>query len=285
MDRKTQGAILMILSAMSFALMQIVIAKTAERIPLFEQLFFRNLFAAMIAYVGLRKKRLFPLGDRNNRMLLFLRSAAGYLGMVALFYATAHGSQGDVSIINKMSPFIVLLLAALFLREKIAGYQIAGLLLAFLGAAFVLNPQFNSNWFPLAVAFVAAVFSGIAYTIVSALKGREDPMVIIFFFSAFSTVVTCPVMLAHFVAPSVADFLLLILIGVFAAGGQVLLTYSYAFAKASEVSIFNYSGILFSMLFGAMFLGQPVKSTSALGAALVILAGLIVFIGNQKRND
>ena len=74
-------------------------------------------------------------------MLLFLRSAAGYLGMVALFYATAHGSQGDVSIINKMSPFIVLLLAALFLREKIAGYQIAGLLLAFLGAAFVLNPQ------------------------------------------------------------------------------------------------------------------------------------------------
>ena len=65
----------------------------------------------------------------------------------------------------------------------------------------------------------------------------------------------------------------------------MLLTYSYAFAKASEVSIFNYSGILFSMLFGAMFLGQPVKSTSALGAALVILAGLIVFIGNQKRND
>lgn len=283
MTNRIKASLLMVFSAMSFSAMQIMIAKSAEGIPLFEQLFFRNLFAAMVAFVNVRRQGQNPFGKKENRKLLVMRSVMGYLGMVCLFYASAHAAQGDVAVINKMSPFIVTLLAVVFLREKIARYQVAALALAFSGAVIVSNPTFNSELFPIFVALLSAVFSGVAYTLVGALKGREAPSVVVFFFSAFSTAVTAVLMIPSFVVPTLEELMMLVGIGVFALGGQMGLTHSYALADASEVSIFNYSGILFSMLFGYLFLQQKVEAASAAGAVLVILAGAIVLLG-QKRS-
>ena len=106
----------------------------------------------------------------------------------------------------------------------------------------------------------------------------------VFFFSACSTLLSMVIMIPDFVVPTLVQLLQLVLIGLFALGGQVTLTLSYAMARASEVSIFNYSGILFSMLFSALFLSQPVKASSAFGAVLVILAGIVTLIG-QKRAE
>lgn len=138
MSRFGKGALLMILSALGFSAMQIAIAKTAQGIPLFEQLFFRNLFACIAAFVSLRRKNLAAFGKRENRGLLVFRSAAGYAGMIALFYASGHAAQGDVAIINKMSPFVVTVLACLFLKEKFTAYQGVALGLAFGGALMLI---------------------------------------------------------------------------------------------------------------------------------------------------
>lgn len=282
MNNKTRAISLMVISAMSFAMMQIVVALTADTIPLFEQMFFRNLVATFIAVAAIQKKHLSYWGQPKNRVLLLCRSGFGYMGMITTFTASGIGNQGDVTTIMKMSPFVVSVLAFLFLKEKITKYQIMGLLVATAGVFFVSNPEFNSDVWPIIVAGLACLFSGIAYTFVGALKGKEPPEVIIFFFSLFSTLLTLPLMLSTFVVPSLKDAILLVFIGVFAGFGQICLTYSYTFAKASEVSIYNYSGIVFSMLFGFIFLGQTVKSTSLIGAVLVIVAGAIVFFGNSK---
>lgn len=283
MSKRAQASLLMLLSAASFAAMQVVVARSADRIPLFEQLFFRNLLTSFVALIEIRRLKQSPFGKTGNRKLLLLRSVAGYLGMVCLFYASAHGAQGDVAVMNKLSPFLVTLLAVAFLGEKVNGRQILALLLAMAGAVTVSNPTFSSGGYTMLIAFLSALFSGIAYTTVGALKGREEPCVTVFFFSFFSTVVTAVFMIRNFVLPSVADCVMLLLIGVFALGGQLALTYSYTMAKASEVSIFNYSGILFSMLFGLIILRQPIKPTSVLGAALVVLAGLLTMLEQVRK--
>ncbi len=248
MSRFGKGALLMILSALGFSAMQIAIAKTAQGIPLFEQLFFRNLFACIAAFVSLRRKNLAAFGKRENRGLLVFRSAAGYAGMIALFYASGHAAQGDVAIINKMSPFVVTVLACLFLKEKFTAYQGVALGLAFGGALLVSNPTFQSHWFPVAVAFLSAVFSGVAYTAIGALKNREPPEVIVFFFSLFSTIASGIAMLPQFKVPDARELAWLICIGVFAFVGQIALTQAYVHAPAAQVSIFNYSGMPDPML-------------------------------------
>lgn len=281
MNNKTKGIIFMCLSALAFSVMQVIIGMTSDRIPLFEQLFFRNLVASIVAYINIKKQKLKAFGSKENRNLLLGRTFMGYFGMITLFYASGNGSQGDVSIITKMSPFVVTICAFLFLKEKITKFQIIGLIIAFIGAFFVVNPQFNSNIFPLIVAGIASIFSGLAYVFVSLLKGKENPSVIIFVFSFISTVITFPIMMLDFVKVSIFDGFLLILIGISAAIGQILLTYSYACSKASEVSIYNYVGIIFSMILGYVFLGEELSNTSILGAVLVILSSLIVYFGNM----
>lgn len=283
MNSKVKGSFYMMASALAFAGMQILIALTAGEIPLFEQLFFRNLIAAFIAYMNIKKLKLPMFGSKDNRILLILRSLMGYFGMITLFYASGNGTQGDVTIISKMSPFFVTILACIFLKEKIKKYQIVALIVAFIGAMIVANPEMNSSMFPLFVAFLSAIFSGAAYTCVGALKGKENPSVIIFFFSFFSTICTLPVMIAHFVVPSPLMMILLLMIGIFAAIGQQWLTLAYVHANAGEVSIYNYSGIIFSMILGAIFLGQSIQINSVVGAFFVIISGFIVYHFNSKN--
>ena len=143
----------------------------------------------------------------------------------------------------------------------------------------------------MAVAFLSAVFSGVAYTAIGALKNREPPEVIVFFFALFSTIASGIAMLPQFKVPDARELAWLICIGVFAFVGQIALTQAYVHAPAAQVSIFNYSGILFSMILGNLFLGQVPALSSAAGGVLVFLAGIVILIGQRnaahknKRNE
>jgi drug/metabolite transporter (DMT)-like permease len=77
--------------------------------------------------------------------------------------------------------------------------------------------------------------------------------------------------------PSLTDFLLLLLIGVCGAFGQIALTYAYRMAPAAEVSIYNYSGILFSALLGYFILGEALPISSIIGGILVVLASYLTY--------
>ena len=79
-------------------------------------------------------------------------------------------------------------------------------------------------------------------------------------------------------------FPMLLLIGVFGSLGQAFITYAYRFAPASEISIYNYSGIIFSMILGFFILGEPVKFTSVIGGALVAAASVMVYVYNNRSN-
>ena len=72
--------------------------------------------------------------------------------------------------------------------------------------------------------------------------------------------------------------------GVFGSLGQAFITYAYRFAPASEISIYNYSGIIFSMILGFFILGEPVKFTSVIGGALVAAASVMVYVYNNRSN-
>ena len=72
-------------------------------------------------------------------------------------------------------------------------------------------------------------------------------------------------------------------IGVFAAGGQIGLTYAYQKAPASEVSIYNYTGIIFSNVLGYAILGENFALSSVLGALLIITGGLLSYFYNYVK--
>lgn len=286
MEKEKRTAVyFMLLSSFSFAVMQLFVKLSSAEIGTFEQTFFRNLVSFFIAAYMVRKEGHPLLQEiRRGGFALFCRSFFGFLGILLFFYATAHGRQADVAMLNRSSPVFVTLFAALFLKEKLTFPKVASTALCLLGAYIAMQPSFDSNPLPLASALLGAVVAGIAYTLVSYCKSRVHPSVIIFHFSLFSTICAGLLMLKNFVLPSPKTLLMLLMIGVFAAAGQFFLTYSYRKAPASEVSIYQFSGVVFTALISYLVLKETLSFSSVLGGFIILCAIFWIFQHQKKAS-
>ena len=275
LTQKQKGILLMIFSALLFSSMQIAVRLSGGRIPVMEQVFFRNSISLIVAFILIRRNHLSVFGPRKYQKWLFGRSFFGFLGVITVFYASNNAAQADVAILSKLSPFLVTLFAVIFLKEKLSKVQIPALLLA--------NPSFNSNLWPLAMAFISSLTSGLAYTLLSYFKDKVDALTVIMHCSTFSMVASIPFMLADFVWPTPFELVCLLAIGLFGSFGQICLTYAYRMAPASEVSVYNYAGIPFSMVLGFLFLGEGISPTSLAGGALVVAASVMVYLYSGRK--
>ena len=197
-----------------------VVVRLSREIPTMEQIFMRNSFVLIVSAIIILRKKGSLFGPAKYQPYLFGRSFFGFLGLITLFYASSHAAQGDVTILNKTSPIWVTILAVIFMKEKLPKIQIPALALSMVGAFIVFRPSFESNPFPLVVAFLSAVTSGVAYTFLSFFKGKVDGLTVMMHFSTFSAIASIPFMLKDFVVPSFKQAVLLLLLGVFGSLGQ-----------------------------------------------------------------
>lgn len=271
--QRQKGILCMLLSSFFFAAMQIMVKMTAGKIPVFEQVFFRNL-VTMIFCGGLcliKKQPLF--GHQKSRPYLLLRSLLGYGGVITYFYCIGHMPTADATILQKSSPIFVTLFAFWFLKEPITGRTPLILGLSLIGAMLVVKPTFHADLIPALSGLISAAFAGGAYTALSFVNKMEKTNTVIFFFSLVSTVLTLPFLIWHYVPPTAEQMMLLLAIGVFAGLGQIFLTLGYRFAPAGEVSIYTYSTIVFAAVMGYMAFGDTIDRLT--------LAGILIIFGAQ----
>ena len=142
-DKKYRGIVYIIISAFCFALMNMFV-KLSGDLPTFEKAFFRNFVAFFVAlFMMIKDKKDFHFNPKNLPALL-LRSGVGVLGIICNFYAIDHLVLSDASILNKMSPFFVILFSFIILKEKLTLPQGLIVLGAFVGALFVIKPDFSN---------------------------------------------------------------------------------------------------------------------------------------------
>jgi len=280
MKNKNRAILLMLFSAFSFSAMQIIV-KILDQIPLMEKVFFRNFISLILAYIVIKSKNLSLWGDEKNRKYLLGRSVFGYAGIILFFFATTKMLAADAAILNKLSPIFVIIFAHYFLKESINKIHILALILSFIGALFVIKPGFNSSIIPAAAGFFSAILSGAAYVFIAYIGKKESVYTVVFYFSLFSAICSVPFLIFSFAIPNLNEFMLLLLLGSLAAFGQIALTCAYNSCSASEISIYDYSNILFSAMLGYIFLSELSDFSSIIGGTLIIAASFIVFLYNK----
>ena len=117
MTNKQKGILCILISAFSFALMNLFVQLAGDINPI-QKSFFRNLIAFIFAAAILLKGHDFSYQKRNLKYL-FLRSALGTVGILCNYYALGHMLLSDASMLGKLSPFVVLICYYIFLKEKI----------------------------------------------------------------------------------------------------------------------------------------------------------------------
>lgn len=284
--KKIFGILFILGAALSFALMNLFV-NIAGELPLMQKVFFRNFFATIIVFFTLLfSKQKFRIHDKSCILWLFLRAGIGFLGVILNFYAIDHiGSISDASILNKLSPFFAIFFSVFLMKEKPSIPEIIFVLIAFAGAMLVVNPRFDMKIIPALSGFLSGACAGFAYTCVRVLgkKGERNDM-IIFFFSAFSTLVSLPFMIIYYVPMTGIQWLYMLLAGLSAAGGQFFITAAYKQAPAKEIAVFDYAQVLFAAILGFLFLNQIPKTLSIIGYVVIIGAAVGNFIYRLEKS-
>lgn len=287
MTPKQKGIIFITFSAFSFAVMNLFV-KLAGDLPFYQKSFFRNVISVLVAIYLLKKdttpsQKLTP----TNKKHLFFRSLFGTIGVCCNFYAVDHIPLSDASMLNKMSPFFILLFSYLFLKEKLSLVQFSSVVLAFIGAIFVAKPTMDlTEFFPSLIGFIGGMSAGAAYTNVRFLgNAKVKSTIIVFVFSAFSCIVMLPLLIFAYTPMTLMQLCSLLMAGVCATGGQFGITLAYAQAPAKEISVFDYSQIPFSALLGWVFFSQIPDTYSFIGYGIILLAASLTFFCGDKKTQ
>ena len=284
MNSKTKGILYVITAAFGFSMMSVFVHLAGD-LPVFQKAFFRNVVALIFVTGIMLKRKIGFVPDKKNVPALLERSFFGTVGLLCNFYAIDKLVLADANMLNKLSPFFAIVFSIFLLSERPTAVQVLSVFAAFVGSAFIIKPSLGGYAvFPAIVGATGGMGAGLAYTFVRYLGGKvENSFRIIFFFSAFSSLVCIPFMLADFEPFSLKSLIFLICAGISASVGQFGITKAYVCAPAKEISVYDYTQVLFAALFGFLIFGQIPDFLSVIGYCLICGAGIGMFFYNRKR--
>ncbi|MGM0378710.1 MAG: DMT family transporter [Bacillota bacterium] len=281
MKDKNKGIIYISISALMFSLMAVFV-KLTPNIPVAEKIFFRNSLGLIPILINVKKTDISL--KPNNTKLVILRSTFGVLGIFSYYTALELLNLADAVILNKLSPFFVLILSFVFLKENISKKQIFALIFALIGALLVIQPKFDLSIVPTLIGVLSGFLAGCSYTTVRKLSESDHPLVIVFYFALITTIAMIPVMIFNnqFVIPTLKQFILLSMIALSALIAQLFMTNAYRHAPAGELAIYSYLNIIFSLIFGIIIWSEVPGILTFTGAIFILSAGYINYISKKK---
>ncbi len=278
MSQKNQGIMYIIMAAFFFACMSFFIRKAGD-LPTMQKGFFRNVVAMFAATVMLlRTEDKFKI-KKGSIPSLLMRAICGTIGLICNYYAIDHMNISDANILNKLAPFFAIIMSALILNEYANRFEWSMVIVAFIGALFVVKPTLDMKCIPAVVAAIGGLGAGTAYTFVRKLgkQGERGP-VIVMFFSTFSCIITLPFVIFDYHPMTLMQLIYLLIAGSCAAAGQFTVTQAYTKAPAKDISVFDYSQVLFAAILGFLFLNQIPDIYSIIGYIIIIGAAIIKWI-------
>ena len=208
-------------------------------------------------------------------------AAAFGFAMMSLFVKLA----GDLPAFQKafFRNFVALIfIFIMMLREKVSFIPPKEHIPDLLGRSFFGTMGLLCNFY----ALLGGMGAGIAYTFVRRLgQKQENSRRIVFFFSAFSCILCLPFLIAEYEHMSFLQLLYLILAGTFACIGQLGITKAYICAPAREISVYDYTQVIFAAVLGFFVFGDIPDWLSVFGYVLIIGAGVAMFFYNKKRAE
>ncbi|WXC44469.1 hypothetical protein QX201_004203 [Fusarium graminearum] len=282
-------------------------------------IFVRMLATALIGsfYMWREKVPDFPLGPRNVRGLLVLRGMAGSVGLFGLYYSLSYLDVSDATVITFLVPTLTAFIAWVALREPFTLNEALVGLIAFTGVLFVARPAFlfphNDSFLTgsssdnesaakgilsavkatpheRTIAICCSIFGSIAaataYSTIRVIGKRAHSLVSVNYFAVLATISSFLIITIHpdlqFEIPkSLAEWAILLSIGVSGFLFQVLLTEGLQREKAGRATNLIYVQLVYAVIIDRVIWGTVPPPASFIGSALII--GSAIWVALQKK--
>ncbi|HEY5795372.1 MAG TPA: DMT family transporter, partial [Bosea sp. (in: a-proteobacteria)] len=213
--------------------------------------------------------------------LQVLRVALGS-GEVALFYAAvSYLPLADTMTIWLAAPVWSAVLAALLLGERVDAGRWLAIGVGFVGVAIALNPTGASLSMPALLALIGSIlFAGM---MIAGRQLRGTPDVTLVAWQTLGALLMGLVLLRFgWVTPTWADAALLGLLGIVAMVAHLCVTRSLKLAEASVVVPYQYTLIVWALVFGWLVFDDWPTPAMLVGAALIVAAGIALLLLERR---
>lgn len=202
---------------------------------------------------------------------------------VALFYlAVAYLPLADVVTFYLAGPIFVTALSALLLKEQVGWRRWSAVLVGFIGVVIAMRPSAASISWPALIALTGSLSFSLLMIATRAVRGTSD-LVLVTGQMVGALVLGMVLAPAGWVAPNARDFALLGLLGVVAMFAHLCVNRSLKLAPASLVVPYQYTFILWAIVFGYFVFGDVPDAMLLTGAAIIVAAGIFIFRREQVR--
>jgi drug/metabolite transporter (DMT)-like permease len=168
------------------------------------------------------------------------------------------------------------LVALVWLGERFTWHVVVALGVGFIGVALILVPDFSTLAPVAAIALLGGVLAAVAKVTVRRLSATEPASRTVFYFAAIGTVISLLPLAWLWQMPDEKTLGWLILLGVFATTGQLLLTRGMGCAPAARLGPFTFFSVLFGAMLGWLFWQEVLSWPTLIGTLLVLASALLV---------
>ena len=272
----------MVASVICFSIMDICV-KWLDYYPVGQVLFLRFFVGFIPIFFIIPKNKILSFYKTSRPGLHAFRAITGALAIIALFYGLRELPLADVVSLTFGGPIFVTIASIFFLSEKVGIKRWSAVFLGFIGMLLIVQPAFiDLNYYYIS-PFIFCIFFACVAISVRSLSKTEANYTIAFYFTFLCTIIgLCSMFFVDWIMPTKIDFLIFIVMGLCGSIGNLLLTQSYRLSEASLVTPIKYLSLVFAILFGFFIWSEVPKVLTLVGATLVILSSLIIFVRQSQ---
>lgn len=282
--RRTRGRVLLLCSAVAFAIMGLAVREVPAPISSYEKVFYRSLIGTVLLLVWFAVSRA-DVGRPSNWGGLACRGIFGGTSLLCFFYSIDHIGLAKATLYCYMYPIYAAVFAWWDLGEKPTPAAILALVIAVLGSILTLD----SHGFSLALTrgdaagIVAGLMSGAAVTSIRRLTRTERSAWIVLSFTLCSALMAIPFMgrgHATATAPIIGS---LMAVGVSAIAAQILLTMGLRYIPAVEGGVLSLTTVPLSAILALAVLHETLRMRFWVGAGLILTAAVTLIVLPGRR--
>ncbi|WP_421916113.1 DMT family transporter [Mesorhizobium sp.] len=301
-NRMMLGIMSLCLGVLVFSLQDPLVKAVSSTYPVTEVIMIRAVVALPILLVLVHVDVGLPAIISRRFGMLTTRAFIQFASYTIYYLAIAALPLADAVALYFMAPLFIMALAGPYLGERVSWQTLTTVLLGLVGVLVMLRPGTGLFDWAALLSLGSAALYGFSQLMARKIGDTESSTVMAFYqngaYMVGAAVFASTFHLAgitHAVHPSLEflvrpwlwptmpDFMKMAACGFVASAGMILLSQAYRLAPANRVATFEYTGILWSPLWGFLFFAEVPRSTTVIGAALIIGAGLLALNLSRRR--
>lgn len=267
----SRGIFWMFITGLCFVSVTVSVRYIGPRVPAAESAFIRYLVGTLLLLPVYYRIYKGTIRIRANAMM-GIRGVSHGLGVILWFFAMAHIPIAQVTALGYLTPVVVTVAAAIFLKEKLHARRLVAVTVGFIGVLVIVRPGFSEISIGQIAQLATTPLFAISMILGKKLTEESDPLAIVAGLSLVCTVTLLVPALMNWVVPNTVEVLLLSLTAVFATYGHYAMTLAFKYAPLTALQPISFLQLVWASVAGIVLFAESVDFYVVLGGAILVLS-------------